>query len=227
MQNLLKYIVFGALLLLVGGYIGNCQSATKIERYNQQLATAQEYSRSVQRWSDSVYLESQARLQYAETKSNEIIDSLSKQIANRDVRIRTNAAQLATQRLKIDGLQDSIAKDTTCNGACQSALQLVDQAQEQTDSANARADLALEQFEDQKKITDQVEAKYVAMTSFAMLQVDRADSLDKEVKKWIKMPPAPDPDKLFGLIKLPSRTTSFFMGAGTILLAWGTTEAIN
>lgn len=65
---------------------------------------------------------------------------------------------------------------------------------------------------------------YDNMKSFAALETKRANSAEAELKRVVDIKTPKDPEKLFGLIKMPSRTVVFFVGAA---VGAGTTLAVS
>lgn len=199
--------------LLVGSYFQSCFDKTTIDKYKEELRVSQEVVKTTLAFTDSVNKES-VRI------FNIILDSTQNELENTKIISTRQARQLSIMRKKNDSLLTTVKSDTACNAACQNAVDVAFSYRNEADSA-----LAL--VETSKKEYSILESRYAAMENFANSQKLRADSLEPIANKFINLAPPSDPDKLFGIIKLPSRTTSFLIGAiavavpSTIIIASG------
>jgi uncharacterized coiled-coil DUF342 family protein len=211
-----KYVFWGILaiaILCVGTYLGSCSAKTTVQKYNEQLKEAQANSAKVTAWADSIHKEALA-LQHVKDSTDRIRDSLATALRKRDSVIAARNVKIAQLKAHNDSIRNELASDTTCVNACIVALNLADSYRDQAERADSNVvDLTL-QVADLKHTISIDSVNYNALQHSAALETMRADSLQKQVNIYIKMPGVKDPEKMFGFIKLPSRTASFFIGAG-------------
>lgn len=203
-MNIKQYVFWGILaaaLLGVGSYFGSCGAKTTIEKYNAKLKAAQVQAVQATHWADSVDAASKIEVKRVQDSTKHVNDSLTIVLSRRN----ENIAKLKSHN---DSLLHVLESDTTCTATCQTALDLSRSERKRADS------LELQVIDMQTKV-DLANTNYAAEQAFGKLQAHRADSLQSVVNGFIKMPTVKDPDKLFGLIKVPSREVVFFVGAAT------------
>ncbi len=202
-----KYILPAIIIivcLVLGSYFQSCFDKTKIDKYKTELRHAQDSAKVVIAWADSVNKESNKNL-------IAVLDSTEKQLIVANSTIENQTRRLATARKKTDSLLATAKNDTTCNNACQNAVDIAFLYRDEADSALALVQTHIKKY-------SILETRYIEMTNFANSQKLRGDSLELIANNFVNLPPPPDPDKLLGFIKLPSRTTSYILGVLTVVI---------
>lgn len=206
LTNIVILIVLVVAVFLGGKYVGSCSSQTEIGKYIQQVSQLKQEAQAV--------LDTNKVLKKNEIEHLDSITFLQTQVDNITKSISVKESQVKKLRQKNDSMLQSIKSDSNCNNTCQLAVQNAESFREESDSNKAISDSL-------KKVIDFKNLQYKHMTQLRDLAVTRADNAERELQKFIDLPPPKDPDKLFG-IKLPSRTTTFFIG----VLVGGTASAI-
>jgi hypothetical protein len=216
MKLKLSSIVFWGIIvvgMIAGGfYLGGLSKQTTIDEYNQRLEAVQDSARAV--------LENNTALKKQQDSIlalNIVKDSV---IQAREQRIKDLRAKEARQSAALTGLaarNDSLLQSLDSTMTDSTRL-LVNGLREERDSALDLAETRLKRADEADSLALDWKGKATNFEASLRLANKRADDAESSLNDCIKIPKAPDPDKLFGLIKMPSRTVTFFVGAAAGVL---------
>lgn len=198
-----KLLLIFASLLTIGSVFRSCNSQSNLEKFREEYATYRDSVQLTLNQADSLNRLAQAQRDSA-AKALAKSDSISQQL--------DSLAEI-TDRLhqRNDSLTQVVLSDTTTPPLVK---QVIAGLTAENDSLRSQLDLAKER--DEKRL------RAIALfRGEAETQKNRADELEDRLRR---LPQGPKSEKLLGLIPLPSRTTSFFVGVGVGVVASSLTD---
>lgn len=189
-------IIIAIILVITASYITNCFNNTTIDEYKKLLEARKD--------SIEVILEQNKKLQIRGDSISSIIVSTTDSIDKLKNKVAVREQSYAKLKQKNDSLYKEIMAGDTLT--CSNCINLVEGYKIQIDS--------LEKIVvDKDSIIRLNDIKYSQLEHLANLNLTRAINAENELTKVLNLAPPKDPDKLFGIIKLPSREIVFFAGA--------------
>ncbi|MEK9767359.1 MAG: hypothetical protein VW683_00445 [Betaproteobacteria bacterium] len=205
-------IVFGICLVLValvfGNYIGSFGKQTEIDEYKEQVRQFEERVEEVVAFSDS--------LQRQQEQLSDSINDLEEQKieAQQDADRFRSANYRLIQRA--DSLRDTI-REINLDSIPEPVVQYISVLETRVDTLEA-------EITSLRGALDVSNSQLLVWESKFDLEQQRADSLQVVINTFPT--DVPDPDRLFGIIRLPSRTSSFVVGTALGVIG-GITLASN
>lgn len=194
--------------LAVGNYVGAWGKQTEIDEYKEQVEQFEQRVEEVVAFSDSL-----------QRQQDELTDSLT-ELETQKTEAEQNADRFraANDRLnrRLDSLRTTIT-DVDLDSIPPPVVEYISLLEIRVDTLEAEV-TAL------RGALDVSNSQILVWESKFDLEQQRADSLQVVINTFPT--DVPDPDRLFGIITLPSRTTSFLVG-GTLGIIGGITLASN
>jgi chaperonin cofactor prefoldin len=194
--------------LTVGNYVGSWGKQTEIDEYKEQVEQFEQRVQTVTEFSELL-----------QEQQIELTDSIT-QLETQKIQAQQSADRFrsANTRLtqRLDSLRSTIG-DINLDSIPEPVVQYINVLEIQIDTLQAEV-TAL------RGALNVSNSQILVWESKFDLEQQRADSLQVVINTFPTN--VPDPDRLFGIIKLPSRTSSFLVG-GALGVIGGITFASN
>lgn len=187
-----KLILGFAAVLVVGSIYHSCTTESKLETFRKQYNAYRDSVVVSLKRADSLNLVMQSQ-QNSARLANARADSLSRRLASLQV-------ENTILHRRNDSIVSQVLSDTAIPSTAKAAIAALQQ-----ENDNLRNQIALDATRDDERV------RAIAQLEGALEAANkRADELQSRLRA---LPASPKSEKLFGVIALPSRTTSFFIGA--------------